>query len=358
MKAIVHYPSVRSLQRLVSFATIASSILFAGCIPVYWLPDSSGFLFVKDDERPKQLIHYDLKTEASRVILDANKGQVFSSNLCTDGELIVVLQGHPFRARITESVELTFYNFAGRELHRSPRFQLIDDSEKEHRMWLRSVPRSRKILLAMQDRSVVYDSEQQTFTRQSFVPFAFHPDGKRFLAYDSESGKRKLFVGDWTGQKHPIEFGTNATDVTSHSSVHFFPWVKWNDDEALFSNNVSININTRKAELLPGTKPISELLDELEERVAANHRDLKISSGYKLKGYWVVRYTDATTRGTVFGIIRPDDSSILSISTPFCFPSPDKSHLAILTDTGSDPSNTIFVLNEHAKIIGQVGWKD
>src|SRR6185369_4601893 len=91
-------PTHRKLRSLLAmfFAAIGALVL-PGCVPTTWLPDSSGFLYVKPvaakkagDPPSGQLLHYDLKTKNTRVVVnDIGAGTMWPA-VSGDGKRVAI----------------------------------------------------------------------------------------------------------------------------------------------------------------------------------------------------------------------------------------------------------------------------
>jgi hypothetical protein len=107
-----------SLRPLALAALALAVTSFAGCVPTVWLPDSSGFIYVKPvqvaGEASGQLVHYDLQKKTSRVIVeDIGKATVWPA-LSPVGKRIAVarLTGGPKQAK---TVKIVMYDFQGKK---------------------------------------------------------------------------------------------------------------------------------------------------------------------------------------------------------------------------------------------------
>jgi WD40-like Beta Propeller Repeat len=90
----------------------------AGCIPenVAWLPDSSGFLFSRNDGH--QLVRYDLARRSQQVVVNDTQSRTHWPALSPDGQRIAVARAVTHADR-SSTVEITLYDLAGKQLQRS-----------------------------------------------------------------------------------------------------------------------------------------------------------------------------------------------------------------------------------------------
>jgi hypothetical protein len=106
---------------LCTLATLALS----GCVPVTWLPDSSGFVYVSLPQGKKpgepgagQLIHFDINKNAGRVVVDNLDADTMWPAVSPDGKRIAVarFKGQPQQAK---TVQISIYDFNGKQLQQS-----------------------------------------------------------------------------------------------------------------------------------------------------------------------------------------------------------------------------------------------
>src|SRR5437867_1417969 len=93
-------------RRPIAYAVVALTLAsLAGCVPTVWLPDSSGFIYIKPikvaDEPSGQLMHFDLAKKTSRVIVKDVGAATTWPALSSDGKRIAVARraGGPKEAK-------------------------------------------------------------------------------------------------------------------------------------------------------------------------------------------------------------------------------------------------------------------
>ena len=105
---------------------IALTVALPGCIPTTWLPDSSGFIYVKPikSKEPNaratggQLIHFDVQKKAGQVLVaDIGPGTNWPA-VSPDGKRIAVAR---FKGEVGKAttVQIVLYDFQGKLLEES-----------------------------------------------------------------------------------------------------------------------------------------------------------------------------------------------------------------------------------------------
>jgi hypothetical protein len=109
---------------LIGIALIA--VAMPGCLPITWLPDSSGFVYTKFQRPTKpqespwsmQLVHFDLKKNAPRVIADQVITNTMWPAVSPTGKHIAVARFRN-RAKQTITAEILIYDFDGNVVQQS-----------------------------------------------------------------------------------------------------------------------------------------------------------------------------------------------------------------------------------------------
>jgi hypothetical protein len=115
------------MKRRLAWLLLASSCLFApGCEENVWLPDSSGFVFVRRDHC---LVHYDLATKTERVIVKHDWLCATDDSFVMDRPAVspdgkqVALVRHT-SSRDAETAQILTYDLSGKPIHASPEITL------------------------------------------------------------------------------------------------------------------------------------------------------------------------------------------------------------------------------------------
>jgi hypothetical protein len=114
------------LHRVSSLLALAAlALLLPGCVPVAWLPDSSGFVYVNPvqgknpgDKGSGQLVHFDLKKNSGRVLVNDIGDDTAWPAVSPDGKRIAVARymGDPKQAK---TVQVIVYDFDGKQVQQS-----------------------------------------------------------------------------------------------------------------------------------------------------------------------------------------------------------------------------------------------
>jgi hypothetical protein len=242
----------------------------SGCIPVGWLPDSSGFVYTagKDFDR---LIHYDLATGQRRVLVEKMPAHAPTVALSPDGKRIAV--GHLRRGKDKskpETMQVLLYDLQGKRVHKSPEFNWGANRRKGEEdfpntgvFWVASAG-----VLVVQDygepgRTGIYDPQKDTMrhlldgTPCVYGGTPVRPDGKGLLLVGRAPPERpepELFLVDWKGKKQSIALKRQIKDEKTHpdsiSGLLHAPWKgtsKWQGHVALVTyGTLRIRIDTQK----------------------------------------------------------------------------------------------------------------
>src|SRR5262245_22649580 len=97
-------------------------LALAGCRPVGWLPDSSGFVYT-DDKPCSRLVHYDVTTGKRTVLVAQMPAHTPWPAVSPDGKHIAVARLVTDRGpRQPNRVQVILYDLKGKEVRRSAEF--------------------------------------------------------------------------------------------------------------------------------------------------------------------------------------------------------------------------------------------
>jgi dipeptidyl aminopeptidase/acylaminoacyl peptidase len=209
-------------RRLAScLAAGAVCLALSGCVPTAWLPDSSGFVYVKPVSNPNdrtQLVHYDLKKKAGKVITNDCPGSTMWPAVNPDGKRVAVaeVKGEMGKAK---TLQLTVYGLDGKKLHTSKEFPWVAaaDNNISGPALLFWSPKEDRIVVADGNQTGVYDLKGDSIKMYDKSAPLIHggspmtPDGKGFLLLLGPKDKTKaddqgrVVLVDWAGKEQLID---------------------------------------------------------------------------------------------------------------------------------------------------------
>src|SRR5262245_13485208 len=250
----------RCLMAAGALATLA----IAGCFPVAWLPDSSGFIYT-DGAEFQQLVHYDVAKSERNVLVEKTPASTLWPALSPDGKTIAVAR--LIRAANVEktlNLQVIEYDLKGKETHRSSEFEWTKEWNGNNDgplgtgvYWATS---DGKLIIYNYDDPVktgIYDATKKSLALVDGCPAAFggtpiRPDGKGFLVTQKNSAgdPLRVFLVDWEGKTQTIDMKPDSIDTDSKVSMIQFPWScasGWKGQVAELSSGANrIRIDTDK----------------------------------------------------------------------------------------------------------------
>jgi hypothetical protein len=199
----------------------ACSTAASGCIPVTWLPDSSGFVYVKRHpaKGPKdlpaiQLLHFDLKKNTSRVVVDRVVSNTNWPAVSPDGKRLAVAR---FARGVKEgwTVQVVIYDLGGKQLHESKRFEWPADGtltqNSDSPSFLFWSPKDDRVVVTSMMATGIYNvgtAAMETTIEQS-APLIhggtpIRPDGKGCLLLVDDGGPVRLTFVQWDGNERTL----------------------------------------------------------------------------------------------------------------------------------------------------------
>jgi hypothetical protein len=242
----------------------------SGCIPVGWLPDSSGFIYTGGREFDR-LIHYDLATGEHRVLLEKMPAHTPTVAISPEGKRIAVAHLRRGKDRnMPETMQVLIYDLKGKLLHSSAEFPWganrrrgEDDHPNTGVFWVAQAG-----TLLVQDygepgRTGIYNLQKDTMQRVlDGTPSVYggtpvRPDGKRFLVMGDQPGagpEPEMFLVDWKGEKERIPPKWEIKDQKIHGDEILgllqAPWKgtsEWQGQVALATyGTLRVRIDTEK----------------------------------------------------------------------------------------------------------------
>jgi Tol biopolymer transport system component len=202
-------------------------LCLTGCVPTTWLPDSSGFIYVKPikgknpfDPPSGQLVHFDLQKKTSRIIVeDIGVGTNWPA-LAPEGKRIAIARfsGDPKQPR---TVQIVLFDMAGKELHKTKELSWAPARPNNLGpsagvlFWS---PKDDMVVVSDLSETGIYSVTADTLkVIEKSVPVIhggspIRPDGKGFLLLSGEKENQHLAFVDWTGAEQKID-GTPLTKL-------------------------------------------------------------------------------------------------------------------------------------------------
>ncbi len=219
---------------------LAFALALSGCVPTTWLPDSSGFIYVKPIKGKEanaratggELIHYDIAKKFGRVVVpDIGPGTLWPA-ISPDGKRIAVARFKGAPGQPT-TVQLVFWDFQGKPLGKSK--EMVWEAAKTKGFSLTSeamlfwLPKNDMVVVTDMTKTTALYNVQTDAMRvlANTMPFAHAgtpilPDGQGVLLVVSEGEikdqKAHLAVADWNGAEQRID--TEALEAIVKETKH------------------------------------------------------------------------------------------------------------------------------------------
>jgi hypothetical protein len=188
----------------------------AGCVPTVWLPDSSGFIYIKVSKvgESTALAHFDVKTKKERIIVADIGVSTLWPAVSPDGKRIAVgrLRGGR-KEPIT--LQIIVYNMEGKELQKSKPHAWAPPPTPNQRMMdpvmLFWSPKDDMVLVSDPEQTGVYNVKTDSLKVIENSRVLIHngtpirPDGKGFLLLLGKNPDHRLVFMDWTDKEQRIE---------------------------------------------------------------------------------------------------------------------------------------------------------
>jgi hypothetical protein len=351
--------SVRWLMAAGAVATLA----VAGCFPVAWLPDSSGFVYT-DGGDFRQLVHYDVAKGERRVLVEKMPAATLWLALSPDGKTVAVARLTRVKGmERTLNLQIIVYDLKGKEVQRSAEFPWTTEYNGSSEgpigagvFWAAS---DGKLIVHNFDDPVktgVYDPAKKTLVTLDGYPAAFggtpvRPDGKGFLITRKDGGPEslKVFLADWDGKTQPIDLKTAALDNADKADVIQFPWAGtsgWKGAVAEVSyGGTRVRIDTDKRtgtfEAIPKSEAVADDKNILQQYAFPDGAKVRVLGAEQATvNTYQLEYIKA-------GESKPKVLKVQEKSSFILLPSPDRKWLAARV-VGEDKS--IFLISAKGEV--------
>lgn len=207
-------------RRLASCLAVAAVCLaLSGCVPTVWLPDSSGFVYakpVKNLSDKTQLVHYDLKKKAGKVITNDCPGTTMWPAVAPDGKRVAVAEIKGELGK-DKTLQITIYDFDGKRKGQSKELPWTPAANNNFAgpSMLFWSPKEDRIVVADGNQTGVYDVKADAFKIYDKSAPIIHggtpmtPDGKGFLLLlgpkDKDKDQGRVVLMDWAGKEQVID---------------------------------------------------------------------------------------------------------------------------------------------------------
>jgi hypothetical protein len=217
-----------------SLGVLLLAMALPGCVPTTWLPDSSGFVYVKPikGKGPRaqvtggQKVHFDLRSKAGRVVVaDIGPGTIWPA-ISPDGQRIAVAR---FKGELGEATtgQIVLYDLQGKQLDESKEFVWAPADPKRFEApsgtMLFWSPQNDMLVVWNAKSTGLYNPQKGTMKVLDKTTAVVHagtpilPDGSGVLLIitegDPKDKKARLVVMDWAGNEQKIDIASLETAV-------------------------------------------------------------------------------------------------------------------------------------------------
>ena len=370
-----------SIRPMAVALTALAVTSLAGCVPTVWLPDSSGFIYVKAikiaGEPSGQLLHYDLQKKTSRVIVqDIGKATVWPA-LSPDGKRIAVgrMGGGPKQAK---TMQIVLYDIQGKQLKMSPVFSWSPppkDIGFDAPVMLFWSPKDDRLVLTDGNVSGLYDVKKDSlkvFDKSMPVIHGgspIRPDGKGCLLLLGEDKNQRLVLMDWEGTEQKIDveaigkvFKDNSPDKNPVSGVAVAALLlpSWWDGTSAWvgfkRDKMTYNIDTVKNRV-----DFTESLEALVKSKKQIFQDMPVSFDFAGDvSVKVSQFKDGQRSFSKVALVnhKTKKETMLLDKGPqmsLFLPSPDGNYLSLcLTDFQPGEEDLILVISQKGEVVSKL----
>lgn len=343
-----------------------------GCVNgVGWLPDSSGFIFTTQHGH---LVHYDVATKATRVLVEDTKSNTYWPAVSPDGKTVAVAR-LSFEKERNARLQVVVYDRQGKVVHESKRLAFgVSDQKPEDMNTTTQMfwdPSGKKLLIygsihGTYGTTGVYDlATTKLQVWEQTIPSIYgstplRPDGQGFLMIkliDRGEKVEHLATVDWQGQVNALtaRFDLNEEKLAMQLAWPVLRSSAWTErSAAAVTSSGRTHIDLDKGEAtLHAAKP-----GEISMGQETIWMSAKLPSGIQVVVLTTAKGDKAFHQSRIISWDPKAMKQIAEIANGAdhlvgLFPSPDKKHVLVRVwegDRRGPDADMMYVINAQGQV--------